>query len=162
MVWKTTIKRGGLGHGKIIAEPLVCYFSIVPYPVSDTGECSVLNAGDGHYQGGQSRNPSRAFLCLIVFRRLMSSRTDMHLPNSPSRDYLAQYNQSGAGINPHVEDRAGSRYELSNMGDGALSRRTSKRNNPGVNAGYTTRNISRQYYASPDLDFILNSSSIRS
>lgn len=47
------------------------------------------------------------------------------------------------GANPHTEDRAGSRYELSNMGDGALSRRTSKRDAPGVNTGHKIRNASR-------------------
>ena len=29
-------------------------------------------ASDGHYQGGQSRNPSRAFLRLVIFSRLMT------------------------------------------------------------------------------------------
>jgi hypothetical protein len=45
---------------------------IFPYPEPDTGGGSALNVGDGHHQGGQSQNPSRAFLCLIVFWRLMT------------------------------------------------------------------------------------------
>jgi hypothetical protein len=43
-----------------------------PHPAPDAGGCSALNAGDGHHQGGQSRDPSRAFLCLIIFWRLMA------------------------------------------------------------------------------------------
>jgi len=37
------------------------------YLSPDTGEGSVLNVGDGYYQGSQSRNTSRAFLRLVSF-----------------------------------------------------------------------------------------------
>ena len=38
-----------------------------PYLSPDMDEGSVLNVGDGYYQGSQSRNPSRAFLRLVIF-----------------------------------------------------------------------------------------------
>ena len=60
------------------------------------------------------------------------------------------------GTNPHGGDRTGSHCDLSNMGDGALSRQTSKRDTPNMNTGYSTRNASRQYYTSLVLKFILN------
>jgi hypothetical protein len=69
---------------------------IFPYSAPDTCGGSVLNIGDGHYQGGQSRNASRAFFCFILFRVLMTSRVGARLPNNPSRDHLAQYSKSSA------------------------------------------------------------------
>jgi len=59
---------------------------------------SALNVGDGHYQGSQSRNPSRAFLHLIIFRRLVTFRAGTDLPKTSSWDHLGQYNQSSAFV----------------------------------------------------------------
>ena len=51
-------------------------------------------AGDGFYQGGTSRNSSRAFPRIRVFWKLMKSRAGAHLPNNPSLVHLAHYNRS--------------------------------------------------------------------
>ena len=67
---------------------------IFPYSAPDTSGGSVLNMGDGHYQGGQSA--SRVFFCFVLFRVLMTSRVGVRLPNNPSRDHLAQYSKSSA------------------------------------------------------------------
>ena len=75
------------------------FVSILCHPSSDMNGGSALNVSDRRHQGSQSRNPSRAFLCLITFWRLISSRTGMHLATNPSRDYLAQ-DQSGASASP--------------------------------------------------------------
>ena len=100
MAWAITKRESiGLGRLGITSEPLVCYsFKIFPYPAPDTCAGSVVNMGDGHYPGGQSRNTSRVFLCLMMFRRLMTSRVGARLPNNPSRDYLAQYSKSSASF----------------------------------------------------------------
>ena len=75
------------------------FVSKLSHPSSDINGGSALNVSDRRHQGGQSRNPSRALLCLITFWRLISSRTGMHLSNNPSRDYLAQ-DQSGVSVFP--------------------------------------------------------------
>ena len=67
---------------------------ICPYPAPDAGGRSALNVGDGHHQGGQSRDPSRVFLCSIVFWRLMACLTGTRLSNSLSQDHLAHHSKS--------------------------------------------------------------------
>ena len=47
---------------------------ILPGPAPDVGGDLVLNVGDGYDQGGPNRDPSRAFLGLIVLWRLTTSR----------------------------------------------------------------------------------------
>ena len=66
-----------------------------PYP-------SVLSPAKNRQgpQSSQSRNPSRVFLCPIIFWRLIISRTGVCLPNNSSQDHLAQYNQSSRSILP--------------------------------------------------------------
>jgi len=41
--------------------------SILPYLVSDGGGGSALDTGDGYYQSGPDRNPSRAFPVRLRF-----------------------------------------------------------------------------------------------
>ena len=67
---------------------------IRPYLAPDTGGGSALNVGDGYHQGSQSRNPSRAFLCPVIFRRPVTFGTGVNLPNVASRDQLGQHNKS--------------------------------------------------------------------
>jgi hypothetical protein len=67
---------------------------IFPHPTPDAGGHSALNVGDGHHQGGQSRDPFRAFFCSVVFWRLMTCLAGTRLPNSPSQDHLAQHSKS--------------------------------------------------------------------
>lgn len=64
---------------------------------SDSGKTVV---GDGYHRGGKSRNSSRMFPSPIIFWRLMTSRTGVDLPNSPSRGQLAQSNKSSASVLP--------------------------------------------------------------
>jgi len=65
---RMTMMREGIGPGRdrTPLELLVCYPSqqFLPAPYTDGG--SVLNVDDGHRQGGQGRNPSRAFVHLIT------------------------------------------------------------------------------------------------
>ena len=51
-------------------------------------------------QGSQSRNPSRVFLCPIIFWRLIISLTGVYLPNNSSQDHLTQYSQSSRSVLP--------------------------------------------------------------
>ena len=66
------------------------------------------------------------------------------------------------GTNIRDGDRTDFHLDLPNVGDATLSRRTSRRDASGANTGYTIRNASRWCYTSPDLEFILNFSDVRS
>ena len=92
--------RGSIGPGRdrTTSGRLVCSFFQPFLPVPYTGTGSVVNVGDGYHQGGHNRNRSRAFLHLIISSKLVTSRTDVNLPNNQSRDHLGQHNQSSTCI----------------------------------------------------------------
>jgi len=149
--------------------------SILRYPKPDGCEGSVLNVGGGYQVDQSSRNPSRSFPRLIVFWRLTTSREGTDILNNPSRDHLAQYNQSSASLSlnsPVLRDDPDSTGDnLRDMGqnnsrlntsDGTPYRRPSRRDAPGVGAGYATGNPSRQCHTYLDLELVLNPSGIRS
>lgn len=83
---------------------------------------SGLNLDHGYNPGGSSRNPSR---------------TD--LMKNPSWDRLAQYGQTETNVRD--ARKSGSRLDLVNTGDGALSRRRSKKD-PSRTNDHPTRNPS--------------------
>lgn len=135
-------------------------------------------ASDRHYQGGQSWNPSHAFLRLVVFSRLMTFRTGVYLPGNTSQDYLAQYNKSSASVrllhrNHQVNDSesagsnlsdgggTGARLDPLDLGNVILSGRASGKDAFGPNTSGAARS-SRRCYTSFDFEFILNSFVIRS
>ena len=99
---RTATMRGSIGPGRdrTTSGHLVCSFFQPFLPVPYTGAGSVMNVGDGYHQGGQNRNRSRAPLHLIISSRLVTSQTDVNLPNNPSQDHLGQYNRSSASISP--------------------------------------------------------------
>ena len=66
------------------------------------------------------------------------------------------------GTNIYDMERTGSRLDLPITGDASLSRRTSRRDTSGINAGYAIRNASRWCHTSPDLESVLNFSDVRS
>ena len=136
-------------------------------------------ASDRHYQGGQSWNPSRAFLRLVVFSRLMTSRTGVYLPGNTSQDHLAQHSQSSASVRLlHRDHRVndsesagsnlsdgggtGTRLDPLDLGDVILSGRASGKDAFGPNTGGAARSSSRRCYTPLDFEFILNSFVIRS
>jgi hypothetical protein len=65
----------------------------------------------------------------------------------------------GTGL--HDGGGAGSRLDLPNTAGGNLSRKTSRRDIPGANTGYTAGNASRQCYTYPNLGPILNPAVLR-
>ena len=101
---RTATTRGSTGprRDRTTSGHLVCYFFRLFLPAPYTGEGSVVNVGDGHHQGGQNRNRSRTFLRLIISSRLMTSRTDVNLPNNLSQNHLGQHNQSSTFISPVI------------------------------------------------------------
>ena len=66
------------------------------------------------------------------------------------------------GTDIYDGERTGSPLGLPITGDVSLSRRTSRRDTAGVDAGYMIRDTSRWYHTSPDLESVLNFSDIRS
>ena len=93
----------------------VSYFLLLPYPTPDISGGSVLSVGDRYHQGGPVRNPSRMFLLLAVFSR-PTSGSGGHLPNNPSRDQLAHYNQSRTSFQGTHRDRNASRRDVDGRG----------------------------------------------
>ena len=116
----------------------------------------VLDTGDGYHEDGQSRDPSRAFICLITSSTLVTSRTDVNLPNDPSQNDLGQDNQSSRDLEPTRDDlHSGggdaSRLDFLNADDGALPRRESTHGAPATDVGRTDNNASRGCHTSPKL-----------
>jgi hypothetical protein len=68
--------KGSIGPGEvgIIAVPLVGCLFIFPHSLADGDAGSAFNLGDGINRGATSRNPSRAYLSLVLLRRLITSR----------------------------------------------------------------------------------------
>ena len=91
------------------------HFLLLPYPTPDITGGSVLSVSDRYHQGGPVQNPSRMFLYLAVFSRL-TSRSGGHLPNNPSRDQLAHYNQSRTNVQGTHGDRNASKRDVSGRG----------------------------------------------
>ncbi|KAF9644868.1 kinase-like protein [Thelephora ganbajun] len=144
--------RSCMDLGETLSEDTGKYWSKAQR--SDTrASRSVLNVGDtkqmGYHQSGQSHNPSRAFLRVIIFWRLMESRAGTHLPDNFLRHDLAQPNKSKTDLRD--VGRIGYRLNPSHTGDGTLSRSISRRDTPGENTGNTNRNA-RQCHASPALE----------
>ena len=81
----------GLRDDGIIVVPPVCHFSFVfSYLLPNACGGSALNLGSGYNRGGTSRNPSRAYLYLVLPRRLITSRVGMDLPMDASRNHFGQ------------------------------------------------------------------------
>jgi len=170
-VARTAKTRGSTGPGRdrTTSGHLVCYFIQPSLPVPYTGGGSVLTVGDGHHQGGQNQNRSRAFLHLIMSSWLVTSQTDVNLPINLSRDHLGPRNQSSTSIPPtllelqtngpgfagadlHDGGRNASRPDLPNTGGEALLRQKSRKDTSGTNVGRTSNNASRGCHTSPDLE----------
>ena len=132
-----------------------------------TGGGSTPNVGGGYHQDGQSQDPSRAFICLIISSTLVTSRAGVDIPDSSSRGHLGQHDRSGRSILPislrlsnkdlgspenlHGGDGSASDFDLPNMDGGALSRRESMQKASGTNVGHTTDDASCTCHRSPGL-----------